>query len=114
MIVKFNFIRLFCVAVIALCIVGLYTINITAYADYKGTSSGSGWRNWNDGDGSRSHVDGSKSLNDDIGYDWKECKECKQDNIICRRHKRKLVNLQKESPGRTQNENTNISDTGFF
>ncbi|MCP3999304.1 MAG: hypothetical protein GY727_00105, partial [Gammaproteobacteria bacterium] len=53
---KFNQIRLLCIIVLALCIVGLFSINMAINAE--NTSSGSGWNSWShddDSSGGKSH-----------------------------------------------------------
>jgi hypothetical protein len=65
-IMKFNLIHLFFVAVISLCIVGLYTISRTALADENNTNSGSGHDYWKDHDGNsddKTSVHGKKKRN---------------------------------------------------
>ena len=65
-IMKFNLIRLFFVAVISLCIVGLYTISRTALAGENNTNSGSGHDYWKDHDGNsddKTSVHGKKKRN---------------------------------------------------
>ena len=104
-IMKSNLIRLLCITVISLCIVGLYSVNRSTLAD--NTTSGSGNNYWG------GHDDDSRSHDDDSSDDWKKCKKCKKGKR-CHWHKLKHVKRQKKTPGRTQKGNTNISGKGLF
>lgn len=110
-IMKFNLRRLLIVAVISLCIVGLYTTKRTALADENNTNSGSGHDYWEGHDGSSD--DDSRSHDDSSSDNWKKCKNCKKGKR-CHWHKLKHVKRQKKTPGRTQKGNTNISGKGLF